>query len=134
MKGPPHCSRPPPSSPASAPATVRSGERSVARRAAVPTGRSLLFPRVCKRSENVAERTAKARQNVLTVQLVVRSHGRNSPVCPIDPGVTPDLVEDPDEPHTGAEPLPHLFQHLAGPVAGREDFGHPVRRELGVAL
>src|SRR5881398_382354 len=50
----------------------------------------------------------------------------SSDVCSSD-------LEDPDEPHTGAEPLPHLFQHLAGPVAGREDFGHPVRRELGVA-
>ena len=64
----------------------------------MPTGRSLLFPWVCKRLRECRGADSES----------------------IDPGVTPDLVEDTDEPHTCAEPLPHLLQHLAGPVAGGE--------------
>src|SRR5256885_16132878 len=80
----------------------------------------LCFFRGCARgSENVAERTAKARQHVLTIQLVVRSHGRNGPVCPIDPAVNPELFEDAADALSRANPFPHLFLLLTAPYPWR---------------
>src|SRR2546428_5886061 len=69
-------------------------------------------------SENVAKRTTKSRQHVLTVQLAVRFDSRDRSVSAVDARVSADLVEDPHDPHARAQPLAHLLQHLAGPVVG----------------
>src|SRR2546430_3672847 len=84
--------------------------------------------------ENVAERTAKPRQQVLAVQLAVRLHGRDRSVRPVDARIPALLVEDPHDPHARAQPLTYLLQHLAGPVVGRDDLRYQVGRELGVTF
>src|SRR5207248_5350296 len=68
-------------------------------------------------SEDVAQRTAKAWDDVLAVQLLLRSHGRHGSVRAVDPRMVPAGIEHPDEPDARVEPLTHLLQHLTRPVA-----------------
>src|SRR5438270_3410886 len=68
-------------------------------------------------SEDVAQRTAKAWDDVLAVQFLVRSHDGRGSVRTVDARETPDGIQHPDEPDARVEPLTHLLQHLARPVA-----------------
>ncbi len=64
----------------------------------------------------------------------MRSQDGEGAVAPVHAGLGAVGVDQPDQSGTGRQPVPYFRQDLAGPVTGRDNFGHQVGGELRVAL